>query len=195
MYNIFLNQSECLAHAALGLGAQHLTAHGNMDYTKQALNHRAGAIKLMNEQFTKPPKDAGQCDALFAAIMCLATQTTLLPDGMTEYMIITRAGALVWAFYLPGHTGSLFHSWTHESHFAAITAIVNDEPRDYALIDQFHESVMKLKPLCDRKPVESYYFKHLIAAVEAIHVSSLKGNVLREQSFSFAAAAATGSNN
>jgi hypothetical protein len=174
MYNL-LTQSECLAHAALGLGAQHLTVHGTADYTKQALHHRAGAIRLMNEQFAKPPKDGEHCDALFGAIMCLVTQTTLLPDGMTEYMILTRAGALVWAFYLPGHAGSLFHSWTHESHFAAIMSIVSDEPKDFSLVDQFHASVMKLKPLCDRKPVESYYFRHLIAAVEAIHVSSLKG--------------------
>lgn len=168
-------QSECLAHAALGLGAQHLTAHGTVDFTKQALNHRAGAIRLMNEQFTNPPKDADHADALFAAIMCLATQTTLLPDGMIEYMIITRAGALVWAFFLPGHAGSLFHSWTHESHFRAINSIVNDEPKDFQLVDDFRASVMKLKPLCDRKPRESYYFKHLQDAVEAIYESSLKG--------------------
>ncbi|OWT42615.1 zinc finger protein 1 [Pochonia chlamydosporia 170] len=136
--------SECLAHAVLGLGASHLTQHGEVDYTSQALNHRVTAIKLVNEQFINPPKDADTADALFAAIICLATQTSLLPDGMVEYLTITRGGALIWAFVIPGHKESLFSSFTNESHDEALSQVVSEEPKDFEIPDEFLASVMRV---------------------------------------------------
>ncbi|KAK2616850.1 hypothetical protein QQS21_000228 [Conoideocrella luteorostrata] len=167
------HQSECLANAVLALGASHLTQHGSVDYTSQALNHRVTAIKLINEQFIAPPKDADTADALFAAVICLATQTSLLPDGMTEYLTITRAGALVWAFVIPCHESSLFISFTNESHDQALSHIVSEEPKNFQIPNEFLASVNKVKPLCE-KPYELQYFQCILNAIEALRVSSLE---------------------
>ncbi|OAA80664.1 C6 transcription factor [Akanthomyces lecanii RCEF 1005] len=167
------HQSECLAHAALGLGALHLTKHGNVDYSSQALTHRVSALKMVHEQFAKPPKDQDNADSLFAALICLAAQTTLLPDGITEYMTITRAGALVWAFVIPAHGSSVFKSFTNESHTENLSKIVSEEPKDFDLVDEFLGSVNKVKELCTGAR-ELYYCQRVVDAIQGLRVSSLQ---------------------
>ncbi|KAJ2976653.1 hypothetical protein NQ176_g4822 [Zarea fungicola] len=167
------HQSECLAHAALGLGASHLTKHGNVDYSSQALSHRVSALKIVHEQFAKPPKDQDNADSLFAALICLAAQTTLLPDGIAEYMTITRAGALVWAFVIPVHGSSVFKAFTNESHSQNLAKIVSEEPKDFTIVDEFLASVLKVKELCTGAR-ELYYCQRVIDAVQGLRVSSLQ---------------------
>ncbi|KAM3467017.1 hypothetical protein MY5147_002556 [Beauveria neobassiana] len=167
------HQSECLAHAALGLGALHLSKHGNVDYSSQALAHRVSALRIVNEQFAKPPRDQDNADSLFAALICLAAQTTLLPDGIAEYMTITRAGALVWAFVIPVHRASVFRTFTNESHSENLSKIVSEEPKDFELVDKFLASVTKVKELCTGAR-ELYYCQRVMDAVQGLRVSSLQ---------------------
>ncbi len=170
----FTLQSECLAHAALGLGALHLTKHGNVDYSSQALTHRVSALKIVHQQFAKPPRDQDNADSLFAALLCLAAQTTLLPDGIAEYLTITRAGALVWAFVIPAHGSSVFKSFTNESHSENLSRIVSeDEPKDFDLVQEFLDSVTKVKELC-KGARELYYCQRVVDAIQGLRVSSLQ---------------------
>ncbi|KAM3456278.1 hypothetical protein MY3296_001875 [Beauveria thailandica] len=167
------HQSECLAHAALGLGALHLSKHGNVDYSSQALAHRVSALRIVHEQFAKPPSDQDSADSLFAALICLAAQTTLLPDGIAEYMTITRAGALVWAFVIPAHGASVFKTFTNESHSENLSKIVSEEPKDFDLVDEFLASVTKARELCTGAR-ELYYCQRVMDAVQGLRVSSLQ---------------------
>jgi hypothetical protein len=169
-----LFQSECLAHAILGLAASHLTQHGNVDYTAQALSHRVTALNLIAKGFADPPKSADAADALFAAAICVASQTSLLPDAMCEYLATTRAGALIWAFVIPAHETSVFHSFTNESHNQALSKIVSEEPKDFRIPDEFLLSVMKVKPLCT-KPHELQYYQCIINVITSLRLSSLQG--------------------
>ncbi|EGX90385.1 C6 transcription factor [Cordyceps militaris CM01] len=168
------HQSECLAHAALGLGALHLTKHGNTDYSSQALAHRVAALKIVHDQFAKPPRDQDNADCLFAALLCLAAQTTLLPDGIAEYLTITRAGALVWAFVVPLHGASVFKCFTNESHSANLSQIVSEEePKDLGLVDEFLASVAGVREICTGAR-ELYYCQRVVGAVDGLRVSSLQ---------------------
>lgn len=133
------------------------------------------ALKIVNEQFARPPRDQDNADSLFAALICLAAQTTLLPDGIAEYMTITRAGALVWAFVIPAHGSSVFRSFTNESHSENLSRIVSeDEPKDFALADAFLASVAAARELCVDSPRELYYCQRVADAVEGLRVSSLQ---------------------
>ena len=167
-------QSECLAHAVLGLGASHLTTHGTVDYTSQALTHRVAAIKLVNHQFVNPPKDQDNADALFAALLCLCAQTSLLPDAMNEYLSITRAGALVWAVVMPHHTGSLFKVFTSEIHDDTLNGMASNNPEDLTDANDFWISAEKLKPLCD-KPYQVSYQQCIANTILAVYQSSQRG--------------------
>ncbi|KAM3549747.1 hypothetical protein ARSEF4850_008691 [Beauveria asiatica] len=167
------HQSECLAHAALGLGALHLSKHGNVDYSSQALAHRVSALRIVHEQFARPPSDRDSADSLFAALICLAAQTTLLPDGTAEYMTITRAGALVWAFVIPAHGASVFKTFTNESRSENLSEIVSEEPKDFDLVDEFLASVTKARELCTGAR-ELYYCQRVMDAVQGLRVSSLQ---------------------
>lgn len=111
---------------------------------------------------------------MFAAVFCLSAQTTLLPDGMSEYLTITRAGALIWAFIIPEHANSAFVSFTLENHSRGITEIVSEEPKDYTVAEGFLESVTQLRPLC-QKPYEVHYYDRIISAINSLYISSLQG--------------------
>lgn len=106
----------------------------------------------------------------------MATQTALLPDGMTEYLTITRAGALVWAFVIPGHAESIFHSFTNESHDVALSTVVSEEAKDFQIPDEFLVSVEKIRPLI-KKPHEILYYDGIVSAITSLRVSSLLGTL------------------
>lgn len=93
---------------------------------------------------------------------------------MVEYLTITRGGALIWAFVIPGHKESLFSSFTNESHDEALSQVVSEEPKDFEIPDEFLASVMRVKPLC-KKSYELQYCQSIIATIEGLRVSSLQG--------------------
>lgn len=128
----------------------------------------------MNEQFLNPPKNADTADALFATAICLATQTSLLPDGMSEYLTLTRGGALVWAFVIPEHQSSLFYSFTNESHDQALSQIVSEEPKDFQIVDEFLASVTRVKTIC-QTPYELQYYQCIENTINSLRISSLHG--------------------
>lgn len=123
-------------------------------------------------------------DAMFAAVFCLAAQTTLLPDGMIEYLTITRAGTLIWAHIMPGKgdDSSIFKAFTTDNHTRALEGIVSEEPKDFGIVDGFLASVTKLRPLCE-KPYEIQYLEQAIRCVDDLQISSLQGSSLRSSLF------------
>lgn len=160
----------------LALGASHLTQHGNVDYTPQALHHRVAAIKLVNEQLTNPPEGAAGADALFGAVVCLATQTSLLSDGMCEYLTMTRGGSLIALNIMTDMDKSVFGMFTNEGHIEALSAIVSPQQQDFTLAAGFMKSLQLLEPLC-KEPYEMMYYNALVQCIVGLENSAFQGTL------------------
>lgn len=167
-------QYQCLSHAVLALGASHLTAHGNQDYSTQALNHRIQAISLLNAQFENPPTNAMEADALFGAVICLTTQTTLLPDGMQEYLTMIRGASIVMQTVVPSQERSLFARATSDEHMKTLLELASDESRDFTQLEEFAASLANLKLLCT-KAHEQMHQEWMEKVVQAMYVSAREG--------------------
>lgn len=166
-----LNQYEHLARALLGLGASHLSENCDDDYTSQALQHRVIAIKLVNEQLNSPPKKPADADALLASIICLLSQSSLMHDSMIEYLTMTRGANLVATIH-PDMNKSMFGPLSLETHVAALTSLVSEQPKDLALIEEAIVSVEQMRELCE-VPYEVTYLESLAKVANALKTSSL----------------------
>ncbi|KAH7163364.1 hypothetical protein B0J13DRAFT_464819 [Dactylonectria estremocensis] len=161
-----------LAHAALGLGASHLSQNGSGNFTAQALQHRVTAIGLISEQLAEPSdKTLEQADALFAALLCIVAQSSLMPDGMTEYLVMTRGANLVAASIMPDFSRSVFKAFSAQGHLESLRRMINDQPKDLAVLDGFHSSVMNLEPICQTL-CERAYFGSLVKTITSVPTSS-----------------------
>ncbi|KAF4468902.1 C6 transcription factor [Fusarium albosuccineum] len=161
-----------LAHAALGLGASHLSQNGNVTYNAQALQHRVTAIQLINQQLADiPGKSLADRDALFAALMCIVAQSCLMPHGMTDYLVMARGATLVSVSMMPDYHRSVFRSWTPEAHLDSVRAIICEQPKDMKVAEGFKSSVLALEPLCQRDS-EKMYAKTLLKTISALQDSS-----------------------
>ncbi|KAK9444205.1 C6 transcription factor [Metarhizium brunneum] len=163
--------SECLAHAILGLGASHLSRNCNVNYEAQALQHRVAAIKLVNEQLDKPPQKPIDADILFATLICLLTQSSLMSDNMVDYLTMTRGGNLVATTIIPDFNASIFKKFSPEGHVMSLGEMVEEQPKDLALIEAFRASVLGMEPICQTKN-ETKYLEALVACIDALKTSS-----------------------
>ncbi|KAI8667091.1 Zn(2)-C6 fungal-type domain-containing protein [Fusarium sp. Ph1] len=163
-----------LAHAALGLGASHLSQNGNVNYNAQALQHRVTAINLINQQIADTShKSIADRDALFAALMCIAAQSCLMPHGMTEYLVMSRGATLVSTSMMPEYHRSVFRSWTPDAHIDNIRDIITDQPKDMKIIEGFKASALALEPRC-RTECEKIYCESMLKAISWLPTSSLE---------------------
>lgn len=163
-----------LAHAALGLGASHLSQNGTGNFTAQALQHRVTAIRLINEQLSNPANmPLEQADALFAALVCIVAQSSLMPHGMTEYLVMTRGANLVAQSIIPDYGRSIFRNFSTEGHIESLRRMIEDQPQDPTTIQGFHQSVLGLEPLCHRDH-ERRYFESLVKTITSVPTSSFR---------------------
>ncbi|KAL6803591.1 hypothetical protein J3E68DRAFT_178438 [Trichoderma sp. SZMC 28012] len=167
------HQYDYLAHAVLGLGASHLSQHGNVDYTSQALQHRVTAMKLVNEQLDHPPTKPADQDALFAAVICLVTQSSLMPDSMIDYITTTRGGNLVASTIITDYEKSIFKYFTPMEHDRSLERLISEQPRNFEAIEGFHASALRIMPLC-RKPTEVSYCECMIRCINNLRTSCLE---------------------
>ncbi|KAK0755261.1 hypothetical protein N5P37_012086 [Trichoderma harzianum] len=167
------HQYDYLAHAVLGLGASHLSQHGNVDYTSQALQHRVTAMKLVNEQLDHPPTKPADQDALFAAVICLVTQSSLMPDSMIDYITTTRGGNLVASTIITDYEKSIFKYFTPMEHDRSLERLISEQPRNFEAIEGFHVSALRIMPLC-QKPTEVSYCECMIRCINNLRTSCLE---------------------
>nr|UWK20105.1 hypothetical protein TDECI_g2 [Trichoderma decipiens] len=166
------HQYDFLAHAILGLGASHLSQHGNADYTSQALQHRITAMKLVNEQLDKPPTKPADADALFAAVICLVSQSSLMPGSMIDYITTTRGGNLVATSIITNYEASIFKYFTAEEHDRSLGKLICEQPRDFNVIEGFLVSALRLRHLCQKR-TEMDYCESLIRCITNLRTSGL----------------------
>lgn len=145
-----------------------------MDYTSQAIQHRVAAIKLVNQQFDNPSKNPVDADALFATVLCLIAQSSLMLDSMAEYMTMVRGGNLVATTIVPDYDKSLFRAFTPEGHMETLATMVQELPKDLEVIDGFRMSILALETLC-QQPHELMYCASMVRSITALRTSSLVG--------------------
>ncbi|KAL7953511.1 hypothetical protein V8C34DRAFT_296753 [Trichoderma compactum] len=167
------HQYDYLAHAVLGLGASHLSQHGTVDYRAQALQHRVTAMKLVNEQLDHPPTKPADQDALFAAVICLVTQSSLMPDSMIDYITTTRGGNLVASTIITDYEKSIFKYFTPMEHDRSLERLISEQPRNFEAIEGFHASAQRLMPLC-QKSTEVSYCECMIRCIDNLRTSCLE---------------------
>ncbi|KAK2616228.1 hypothetical protein QQS21_000862 [Conoideocrella luteorostrata] len=170
------HNDQCLAHAILGLGASHISQNCNVDYQAQALSHRVAAIKLVNEQLDNPPQNTIDADALFAAIICLLAQSSLMADSMVEYLTMTRGGNLVATTIIRDFNVSIFNNFSPEGHVRMVKEMVLEQPKDLKLIESFKSSALSLEPLCQGMN-EIKYLEAMVSCIESLKESSLSGRL------------------
>lgn len=163
----------------LALGASDLSARGtDLDFSTQALSHRVKAISLLNPRLCEPVLSAADCDALFAAVICLTTQTFFLEDALIEFVTMLRGCNLVASSIKPRFEGeSTFKDFTPEGHAGRMQRVIGEQgepPKNERLIASFEASVLRVGPLC-RRSTEIGYFNALHDLVQMVKASSAGG--------------------
>ena len=132
------------------------------------------AIKLVNEQLANLPKKPADADALFAALICLVAQSSLMPDSMIEYLTTTRGANLVATTVITDYRSSIFKYFTMEEHIKSLATVACDQPKDMDVINGFRSAVMELEVLC-QKPTEVAYWTSLISCINSVPISAVDG--------------------
>ena len=166
---------EHLGHAILGLGASSISRNCvDADYNNQALTHRVTAIKLVNHQLSNPPSALVDIDALLATIIILITQTSLMPEGMADYVTMIRGLSLVYSLMPPHGEKSIFSLLDPTYHLNTLAGMVEEQPKDLDLIDGFLGSIEALEPLCPTR-IETQFHQLLVKSGEALRTSATQG--------------------
>lgn len=132
------------------------------------------AIKLVNEQLDKPPQKPIDVDALFATVICLLAQSSLMTDSMVEYLTMTRGGNLVATTMIPDFKLSIFNSFSPEGHVRMLTEMVKELPKELELIEGFKTSALSLEPICQTMN-EIKYLEAMVSCIDALKTSSVSG--------------------
>ncbi|CAH0058495.1 unnamed protein product [Clonostachys solani] len=175
------HEYDFLAHAVLGLGAAHITqSTPGLDYTTEALQHRVTTMQLVNERLSLPSHSSQEADALLAAVLCLVSQSSLLPglDSMADYLTMSRGGSLIANSVIKEITTSLF-SAHQEEHYEILSLMVQEQPRDQSIIDGFRASALALPPLAANEN-ERNYADALIRCIDAVEISGIEGELFRK---------------
>lgn len=131
----------------------------------------------MNQQLADTSnKTAAEVDALFAALICIIAQSALMPDGMTDYLVMTRGANLVATSMITDLSRSVFRSFSPEGHMAALGKMICDQPKDLELVEEFKASVLALSPIC-KSYWEKTYLDCLVHAISMVPHSSFEGEL------------------
>ena len=138
-----------------------------------AMSHRVKAISSLNEAIGKPIQSVEQGNAMIATCFSLLFQSTLIDDGLVEYMTFVR-GVLVVSLHMgQKNIAFLFEHMFDQAH------VIESELTDSPLIDPNHarracRSLEMLCPLVQNvREVELY--GHLLSAARALFTSSRDG--------------------
>lgn len=131
-------------------------------------------MKLVNEQLDHPPTKPADQDALFAAVICLVTQSSLMPDSMIDYITTTRGGNLVASTIITDYEKSIFKYFTPMEHDRSLERLISEQPRNFEAIEGFHASAQRLLPLC-QKSTEVSYCESMIRCINNLRTSCLEG--------------------
>ncbi|KAK7222143.1 hypothetical protein V2G26_010146 [Clonostachys chloroleuca] len=169
------HEYDFLAHAVLGLGAAHITqSTPGLDYTTEALQHRVTTMQRVNERLSLSSLSPQEADALLAAVLCLVSQSSLLPDldSMADYLTMSRGGSLIANSVIKEIATSLFRAH-QEEHFEILSSMVQEQPKNQSIITGFRASGLALRPLAANEN-ERNYADALIRCIDAVEISGIE---------------------
>lgn len=138
-----------------------------------AMSHRVKAIASLNEAIGKPIQSMEQGNAMIATCFSLLFQSTLIDDGIVEYMTFVR-GVLVVSMHMgQKNIGFLFE------HMFDQAEVIEDELTESPLIDPEHarRACRSLELFCPlvQNTREVEFYGHLLSAARALFTSSRDG--------------------
>jgi hypothetical protein len=143
----------------LALSASHFDlCSGSEGHKTQALSHRTTAIARINKALNSPAMSGTRGDALYAALMVLAFQSSYMSDGMLEIYPMIRGCMMM--LKSASVNLSLFRQFTVQDHEEQVRTILQSEPlSDYGSppLKLLLESLRAIRPLCQTK-LEIDYF-------------------------------------
>jgi hypothetical protein len=165
------HEYDFLAHAILGLAAQHLSTSTASDFSVPALSHRVSAITALNSALSTPCSSKEDADAKFAATILLTFQSSYMPDGMMEFISMMRGWMIIQTTVVPSMGESIFHDITEETYVGSMRKLLGPaaglesgpgEDLRHTLED-FMASLRLLASLC-----QSLAELHYLASMERI---------------------------
>ncbi|KAJ6437683.1 C6 transcription factor [Purpureocillium lavendulum] len=145
------HEYDFLVHAMLGLGASHLSLLTPSNFVKDALRHRVIAIQRLNDFLAEGRHTTPNVDAAFAAILSLTYQAAHMPDGLYDFLTMTRGCFLVGSLVGDEFRTSTFRTFERESYVERAVEIVSREPHhflDSDLVNGFSASLERLGRTC-----------------------------------------------
>ncbi|CAN8105433.1 unnamed protein product [Discula destructiva] len=169
---------DCLAHAILAVGATFLSASTDVDYSFHALRHRTTAMQLVNQRFAASANtmDTFEGDALIGAVLCLSTQSVVMPDGWRDFFTLNRGIVLMHMTCIKDHSKSIFTMLDHGNGTEGQTP-PPDAIREYSqasldIVKVFKGCLLLLRPHT-RHQQELNYFNHLWSIAQVVGTERL----------------------
>ncbi|KAF4461811.1 Sterol uptake control 2 [Fusarium albosuccineum] len=135
----------------LGLAASHLSMSNITDYSSDALSHRVRAIKLLNTALSKPCSSKAEADARFATIMALTFQSSYMPEGMVEFLVMLRGCTVVSDSALLCLEESVFAGFSADTHNERVLSLNPDDVVDVQYVEILRaglDSIVGMRPIC-----------------------------------------------
>ncbi|KHO11766.1 hypothetical protein MAA_10710 [Metarhizium robertsii ARSEF 23] len=147
------HEYDFLIHSMLGLGASHLSLLAPGDFNQSALQHRVTAIERLNKFLSRPALSLADTEAAFAAILTLTFQAAHMPDGLTDFLTMTRGCFLVGTHVVPDLENSAFKTFERDVYVEKASSVAASDNHWLPLLDNsiangFCTSLEQLGPLC-----------------------------------------------
>jgi hypothetical protein len=176
------HEYDFLAHAILGLAAQHLSASTASDFSVPALSHRVSAITSLNSALSAPCTTKEDADAKFAAAILLTFQSSYMPDGMMEFLSMMRGWMIIQTTVVPSMGESIFRGITEDMYVGSMRKLLgpaaNSDSRAgeelQHTMEDFMASLRLLAPLC-QSPAELHYLASMERIARLSETSPVNG--------------------
>nr|CDP27185.1 Putative protein of unknown function [Podospora anserina S mat+] len=172
-----------LMHAILGYSASHLLQSDPSLTLTPAMTHRLKAIKSIKKALSSLPSSssspnlASEGNALMATCFTLTYQSTLLDDGMPEYMTFIRGIVIISISMLARQTRLMFDNLIRPEHNKSVLeAHMRSLPlvrREW--VDAAGGSLRKLEEVVPRQGVRRRYWELLVEMVEGLKRGGWEG--------------------
>lgn len=151
-------------HSILALAASDLLspAHSSLarppDLLSTAISHRLKAIVSLNEALSTESLSFSQGNAMLGTCYALVFQSTLMDDGLPEYMTFIRGIVLVSIQLKVRNLNFMFGNMLDEESLAAMEPMLEKAPEiENGLARAACESLNQFLPLCQREPEKSFH--------------------------------------
>lgn len=132
-------------------------------------------MRQIKEQVGKMDGNKKTLDAIMAAGFCLMAQSSLLQDGLMDYMTMMRGHRLLDTILGDYRHHSIFLTFTEEIYARDAASLVRDDQRDDLTdLNDFNISVQALGPLIEA-PYEQIYYNALAAIYPAFQTATVHG--------------------